>query len=110
MWAVAIHLYKVKLPWMQIVKITFISTLAALTAHYIAVQFAPLWGILLGGTASLIVLFGLFYLMRVLETEDRSRLNTLTGMLPKNIGEPANKIMSLLIRPELVSAPEKSLL
>jgi hypothetical protein len=31
-------------------------------------------------------------------------------MLPKNIGEPANKIMSLLIRPELVSAPEKSLL
>jgi len=109
MWAVAIHLYKVKLPWMQVAKITFISVLAALTAHYIAIQLAPLWGILAGGTASLIVLFGLLYLMRVLEPEDRMRLNTLTGLLPKKISGPANKLLSLLIRPELAGAAERSL-
>ncbi len=109
MWAVAIYLYKVKLPWMQIAKLTFISATAALTAHYVAVQFAPLWGILLGGTASLIVLFGLFYMLRVLEPEDRTRLSTLTGLLPKKIGGPANKLMLLLIRPELVGATEKTL-
>jgi O-antigen/teichoic acid export membrane protein len=61
MWAVAIHLYKVKLPWMQVAKIAFISALASLTAHAIAVRLAPLWGILCGGSASLIVLFVLFY-------------------------------------------------
>ena len=109
MWAVAIYLYKVKLPWMQITKITFISALAALTAHFIAAQFAPLWGILLGGTASLIVLFGLFYLMRVLEPEDHDRLNTLAGLLPKSVAKPANLILSLLIRPNLTSVTEDTL-
>lgn len=105
----AIYLYKVKLPWLQIAKITFISALAALTAHYVAIQFAPLWGILLGGSASLVVLFGLFYFLRVLEPEDRTRLSTLTGLLPKKIGGPANKLMLLLIRPELAGATEKTL-
>ncbi len=109
MWAVAAYLYKVRLPWMQVAKNTFISTLAALTAHYIAVQFAPLWGILLGGSAALIVLFGLFYTMRVLEPEDRNRLNTLTGLLPKKISGPANKLLTLLVRPELTGAAEKTL-
>jgi O-antigen/teichoic acid export membrane protein len=109
MWAVAIYLYKVKLPWMQITKITFISALAALTAHFIAAQFAPLWGILLGGTASLIVLFGLFYLMRVLEPEDHDRLNTLAGLLPKSVAKPANLILTLLIRPNLTSVTEDTL-
>ena len=109
MWAVAVYIYKVKLPWMQIAKITFISALAALTAHYIAVQLPPLWGILAGGTASLIVLFGLFYMMRVLEPEDRDRFNTLTGLLPKKIGAPAKGLLSLLIRPESSGLTEKSL-
>ena len=101
MWAVAIYLFKVRLPWMQIAKIVFISVLASLTAHYIAMRLAPLWGILVGGSASLIVLFGLFYLMRVLEPEDRDRLDMLARMLPKRIAGPANRVLSLLIRPEL---------
>ena len=46
MWAVGIHLYKVKLPWLLVAKIAFISVLASLTAHYIAVQLSPLWAIL----------------------------------------------------------------
>ncbi len=99
MWGVAIYLFKVKLPWRQVAKITFISVLASLTAHYIAIQFAPLWGILLGGSASLIVLFVLLYMMRVLEPEDRDRFQILIGAMPKPIGGPVNKLVSLLIHP-----------
>jgi hypothetical protein len=65
---------------------------------------APLWHILLGGSASLVVLFGLFYLMRVLEPEDRDRFNLLTAMLPKPIAGPVNKALLLLIRPAFGSA------
>jgi O-antigen/teichoic acid export membrane protein len=101
MWAIGIHLYKVRLPWLQVTKIAFISVLAALTAHYVAVRFAtPLWAILCGGSASLVVLFGFYYLMRVLEPEDRDRFKILTGMLPRPIAGPASKILSLLARPE----------
>ncbi len=99
MWAIAIHLYKVKLPWLLVAKIAFISALASLTAHYVVVQLAtPLWAILCGGVASLIVLFGLFYLMRVLEPEDRARLDAVAGMLPRPIAIPANMVLGLLIR------------
>jgi O-antigen/teichoic acid export membrane protein len=106
MWAVAIHLYKVKLPWLQVTKIVFISVLAALTAHYIARltghyitgQLAPLWAILCGGSAALIVLFVLLYLMRVLEPEDRFRLSTVASMLPRQIATPADTLLGALIR------------
>ncbi|MGA3068974.1 MAG: polysaccharide biosynthesis C-terminal domain-containing protein [Terracidiphilus sp.] len=104
MWAVAIYLYKVKLPWMQVAKIAFISALASLTAHEIALRLAPLWGILLGGTASLVVLFGLFYLMRVLEPEDRDRFKLLTAMLPRPIAGPVDRLLSVLIPPAFESA------
>ena len=107
MWAVAIHLYKVKLPWFQVAKIVFISVLAALTAHYIAKltehysagQLAPLWAILFGGSAALIVLFSLVYLLRVLEPEDRFRLSTVARMLPRQIADPVHMVLDLLIRP-----------
>jgi O-antigen/teichoic acid export membrane protein len=100
MWAVAIYLYKVKLPWLQVAKIAFCSVLASLTAHFIAVRLAPLWGILCGGSASLVVLLGLFYLMRVLEPEDHDRFKLLTGMLPRRMAAPANMALNLLIRPQ----------
>jgi O-antigen/teichoic acid export membrane protein len=101
MWAIGIYHYKVKLPWMQVAKITFASIVATLTARFIEVRLAPLWAILAGGTASLIVLFGLFYFMRVLEPEDRDRFNILTGMLPKSISRLVNKFLSLLIHCEV---------
>lgn len=104
MWAIAIYFYQVRLPWELITKITFISTIAALTAHYIAVLLPPLLGIIGGGSASLIVLFALLYLLRVLKPEDRSRLNILTGVLPKRFANPANRILGLLIRPEFAHA------
>ena len=104
MWAFAIYLFKVRLPWIQVAKIAFVSTLASLAAHEIAMRLAPLWGILLGGSAALAVLFALFYLMRVLEAEDRDRLNMLTAMLPKPISAPVNRAVSVLIRPAFGSA------
>ena len=99
MWAVAIYHYKVKLPWMQVAKIVFISALAALTAHLIAVRLPPVSAILCGGCAALIVLFGLFYLMRVLEPEDNDRFGVLAGMLPRPIIAPARTILLLLMHP-----------
>jgi O-antigen/teichoic acid export membrane protein len=97
MWAIGIHLYKVKLPWMQTAKITSISVLASLTAYVIAVQMSPLWAILCGGSASLAVLFGLLYLLRVLEPQDRDRFKILTGMLPKQVAGPADTMLSWLV-------------
>jgi len=84
-------------------KVAFISTVAALAAHFVALMFAPLWGVLLGGSASLVVLFVLFYLMRVLEPEDQARFNLLTRSLPKSIGGPVEDILSLMIRPRLAA-------
>jgi hypothetical protein len=103
MWAIGIRLYGVRLPWAQVAKITFSSVIASLTAHYVAAQLRPLWAILCGGCASLIVLLGLFYLMRVLEPEDRTRFGVLTGMLPKFFAGPANKALSLLIRADFAN-------
>jgi hypothetical protein len=45
------------------------------------------------------VLFALFYLMRVLEPEDRARFKLLTAMLPEHIAGPVDKAVSLLIHP-----------
>jgi O-antigen/teichoic acid export membrane protein len=100
MWAVSIRLYKVRLPWLLVAKVSFISVLASLTAHFIAMRLAPLWGILAGGSAALVVLFALFYLLRVLEPEDRNRLKMLTGMLPRPIAGLAETVLPLLIRIE----------
>jgi O-antigen/teichoic acid export membrane protein len=100
MWAIGIYLYKVKLPWMQAAKIAFVSVLAALTAHYVAIRLAPAWGILCGGTAALIVLFGLFYLLRVVEPQDHARFNMLSGILPNAIAGPMDSVLTLLVRAE----------
>jgi O-antigen/teichoic acid export membrane protein len=104
MWAIGIRLYKVKLPWLLVAKITFISLLASVTAFLFAARLAPVWAILCGGSASLLVLFGLLYLMRVLEQEDLDRFQTLAGMLPKSVAAPAHKILALLARPGAGSA------
>jgi O-antigen/teichoic acid export membrane protein len=100
MWAVAIYHYKVKLPWVQVAKIVFISALAALTAHLIAVRLPPVSAILCGGCAALIVLFGLFYLMRVLEPEDHGRFKILTRMLPKPLAGLVDTVLMMMIRME----------
>jgi O-antigen/teichoic acid export membrane protein len=97
MWAVSIKLYKIRLPWVFVGKVTLISALAAIAAHYVAVLFPPLPGLILGGLASVIVFFMLFYLVRVLEYEDRSRIESLTRVLPGPFGRGASKVLAVLI-------------
>jgi O-antigen/teichoic acid export membrane protein len=99
MWAIGIRHYKIKLPWLLAAKIVIISAIASLTAFIIAAHLPPLWAILFGGIASITVLFGLYYLMRVLEQEDHVRLRVLAGMLPLPIVRYAEKFLPLLIRP-----------
>ncbi len=97
MWALAIYFYKVKLPWGVVAKITLISVLASLAAHYIVVALPPLPGVILGGIAALIILFGLIYFMRVLKVEDRDRLNVLSRFLPARMEGLVNRFLFLLI-------------
>ena len=97
MWAVSIYLYKVKLPWLQVAKITLISILASLTAHFVAVHFSPLWALVWGGSAAMSVLVGLMYVLRVLEPADSARFNTMTRMLPKPLASLAEKFLTILI-------------
>jgi O-antigen/teichoic acid export membrane protein len=104
MWAIGIHLYGIRLPWMQISKITVGSIAAASVAHFISARLNPLRGVLAGGSAAVAILLVMFYLLRVLEPEDRARFSILTAMLPTPLSRPADKIVSFLIRPALSQA------
>jgi len=100
MWTVGVRLYKVKLPWLMITKVTLTSIAASLSAYAIASRVAPLWGVLLGGVASLVVLFAGFYFLRVLEPEDRDRCGLVIRMLPQRIADPLNRVLAILVRHE----------
>jgi O-antigen/teichoic acid export membrane protein len=104
MWAVSIKLYKVRLPWLFLAKVVLISTAASIAAHYVAIQFTPWLGLILGLLASVIVFFILFYLFRVLQEEDRSRFESLTRMLPGSLAKPASKLLSILVPAAQVDA------
>jgi hypothetical protein len=104
MWAAGIRFYKIRLPWRMAAKVTLISVVAALTAHFVASSLAPLWAVLCGGTASLMVLFSLMYLLRVLEPMDGERLRNVTRMLPKLLAAPADRTISLLVRTDYAGA------
>lgn len=109
MWAGGLRMYKIKLPWLQVAKTTFVSAMASLTAFFIGRHLAPASAILCGGISSLIVLLGLFYFMRVLEPEDFLRFKMLARMLPNPLIQPAIKFLSVLTRlqPE-TPAPSKA--
>lgn len=98
MWAVCIYLYKIQLSWSHLAKVGLTSVASSITAYWIAASFTPVWGILLGGMASLTVLFGLMYLLRVFDPQDRDRFATLACFLPKAYSRPINLFLSLLAR------------
>lgn len=104
MWAIGIYLYGIKLPWTQIAKVTLVSVIASLTAHFVGRLFSPLWCVLIGGSAAVVTLLVLFYLLRVLEPEDQARLGILSSMLPEPLGRRVNRIISILVRPGIASA------
>jgi len=99
MWAFSIYLYKVRLPWALVAKVISISACAALTARFIALMLPPIWGILIGGSIALAVVFGLFYLLRVLEPEDSARFITLSNSLPMRFRGITNRLLAVLVRP-----------
>jgi hypothetical protein len=103
MWVIGIRMYQIKMPWAQTAKITAASLVASAVAYFASVSFAPLLACVIGGTGALVVLLILFYVFRVLEPEDRARLVVLSGMLPKRIAAPVDKIISILVRSELAS-------
>jgi O-antigen/teichoic acid export membrane protein len=104
MWTAAMCFHEVRLPWGQVAKIAFISVVASLTAHFIAMRLAPLWGFLAGGSAAILVLFGLFSLLRVLEPEDHDRFKILVRMLPGPVAVLADAVLLLLVRAQFGSA------
>jgi O-antigen/teichoic acid export membrane protein len=97
MWAIGISKYKVRLPWISVAKVVFISAVASFTAHYVAIQFSPAWAIVWGGTTSVGVLLGLCRVLRLFESADLNRFTTLSGMLPTRIAGPINAAILLLI-------------
>jgi hypothetical protein len=103
MWVIAIRMYDIKMPWLQTAKITFISAIASAVAHFASAPFAPLLGVIIGGSAALATLLVLFYLLRVLEPEDHARLVVLSGMLPRRIAAPVDKIIAVLMRAQLAN-------
>lgn len=116
LWGVAIVLFKIEFPWLLTVKIFFISIVAGLAGHLCAMRLAPVsratapaahslqyWAVhasavLACGAVSLAVLLVLFYLFRILQEEDRMRLNQIASMLPGPLSAPARTIVSWLIR------------
>jgi len=99
MWAFSVYLYKVRLPWVLVAKVTLISACAALTARFIALRLPAIWGILIGGSIALAVVFGLFYLLRVLEPEDSARFITLSNSLPRRFRGITNRLLAVLVHP-----------
>jgi O-antigen/teichoic acid export membrane protein len=98
MWMFAMQLYQVKLPWLLVAKVTFISILAALPAYLISIRMKPLLAIPCGGIVSLTILFGLFYAMRVLEPEDHSRFAIMIRMAPRPVATMLDRLLVVLTR------------
>lgn len=96
MWVMCIRFFKIKISWLHLAKIALVALLASVTAHSIAIRFSPFPALLLGGSASLIVLFGLIYVLRIFEPEDRDRFFILTASLPLTISRPMNNVLSLI--------------
>lgn len=96
MWAVCIMLFKVRLPWLHLLKVGVISALASLTAFTLAAHLPPIWAILIGGSGSLAVFFLLLYLLRVFEPQDRDRFAVLTSSLPAPVAGSIDSFLSLV--------------
>jgi hypothetical protein len=50
------------------------------------------------------VLLAGFYLLRVLEPQDRDRLGLVIRMLPQRIAHPMNRVLTILVRQEFPRA------
>jgi hypothetical protein len=104
MWAVAVRLYKISLPWGQLAKVGAASAAASLVAYLVSSSLSPLPGVLLGSVASLATLLIFLYMLRVLLPEDQVRLNVVSAMLPKPLERIVTRLISVLIRAQVPAA------
>jgi O-antigen/teichoic acid export membrane protein len=96
MWGIGIYAYRIRVPWRLAAKVASVSVVAALGGHFVAMRLPPFWGVLLGGCVSLLILLFLFYVLRILEQEDRERLSQVADMLPRHLNEPIDRLLSVL--------------
>lgn len=101
MWIAAVRLHKVQLPWALVAKLVFASAAAACSVYFATRLLAPVLALLCGGCTALVVLFALFYLLRIIEPQDHDRLKVIVGMLPRPLAAPADRLLRLLIHSEV---------
>jgi O-antigen/teichoic acid export membrane protein len=122
LWAIAIRMFRIRLPWLLTGKVAIASVVAGLAGNLCATTLAPIFQatahvahafqswiinasvVLVSAGVSFAVLLILFYLFRVLQEEDRSRLNQVACMLPGPLPPMARGIVAALIRTKPVTA------
>lgn len=121
LWGIAIGMFKIRLPWLLTAKVILISAAAALAGHFSVRILQPVFrstsngahtfqywiihasAVLVCGSVSLAVLLVLFYFFRILQEEDRLRLNQIAAILPGPVAVVAKAIISALIRTKRAS-------
>jgi hypothetical protein len=98
MWAIGIHRYGIRLPWQFFGKVSAISIVASFAAYSVVVRLSPLWGLIAGTIAALIVFFVLAYAFKILEPEDSSRFKMLSAVAPRALAGPLNRAFDLLTK------------
>jgi O-antigen/teichoic acid export membrane protein len=98
MWAVGIRVYKIKLPWGFISKITAISAFAAFAAFAAVSHLSPLFGLIAGCVIATGVFIVIGYIVKILEPEDRDRFRVIANACPRPIGAPINYLLDRFTR------------
>ncbi len=100
LWAIAIHLYKVRLPWRLIGKTILFSISSAVAVGLLVRRLPTIWGVLCGSACAVVMFATFLYATGVLEQQDRERFVLLTEKLPHPLARPVQLILSKLIRNE----------
>ena len=98
MWGIGVKRYQIQLPWRFFAKVTGASLAAALAAYVAVLKLSAFWGLVVGSIVSLVVFFGIAFLVRLLEAEDCSRFKVISASAPRAIAGPIDYAFDLLSR------------
>ena len=98
MWAIGIYRDKIVLPWRFLAKVTMISIAASLAAYAVSFRLAPVWALIVGGTAATVTFFLLAYTFKILEPEDSSRFKIISAACPRALAGPMNRAFDMLTK------------
>jgi O-antigen/teichoic acid export membrane protein len=82
LWGANILLFKVRIPWLFVLKITCTSSIAAVLSHYLVARMNPALAVVCGSCCALIVFFALLYMSRLLQPSDLDRFGRVAALLP----------------------------